>query len=144
MKKIILFLITLIIITNVSYASFPVNGDIQAEVVEIPNAKFNDPIDNLTLILAVFWPIFYYVSLPPAFGWVICINPLFFIGSTCVSPFFILALISLLASIVVSIIALKRKKKKGINSNNFTHWKAILSLLMLPLVIILDLLFRYY
>ena len=137
-----MLIITLITLTNVSYASFPVTEDVQTEVVEIPNVKFNDPIDNLTLILALAWPVFFYVFHIPVFEWVICTELLWFIGSTCISPFFILSLISFLASIVVSIIALRRRKLKGINSNNFTHWKAILSLLMLPLVIILDLLFR--
>ena len=139
MKNLLFIFITLITFTNVSYASFPITENVQTEVVEIPNVKFNDPIDNLTLILAVVWPVLFYIFYIPVFEWVICIESLF-----CISPFFILSLISFLTSIVVSIIALRRRKLKGMNSNKFTHWKAILSLLMLPLVIILDLLFRYY
>ena len=134
MKKSILLLITLTIFTNVSYAAFPVTENVQTEVVEIPNVKFNDPIDNLTLILAISWSVFFYVFHIPVLEWAICI------GSICISPFFILSIICFLASIVVSIIALRRGKLKGMNSKHFTHWKAILSLLTLPLVIILELL----
>ena len=46
MKKIILLLITLTILTNVSYASFPVTVNTQCEVLELKNEKYNngDPI----------------------------------------------------------------------------------------------------
>ena len=46
MNKLILFLIILVTLTNVSYASFPVTVNIQSEVLELQNKKYNnvDPI----------------------------------------------------------------------------------------------------
>ena len=57
MKKIILFLITIITLTHISYASFPVNQDAQTEIVETiesPTYGNSPPILGiLSLILSV-------------------------------------------------------------------------------------------
>ena len=57
MKKIILFLITIITLTHISYASFPVNQDSQTEIVETiesPTYGNSPPILGiLSLILSV-------------------------------------------------------------------------------------------
>jgi hypothetical protein len=46
MNKLIVLLITLITLTNVSYASFPVTANTQFEILELQNEKYNnrDPI----------------------------------------------------------------------------------------------------
>ena len=57
MKKLILFLITIITLTHISYASFPVNQDSQTEIVETiesPTYGNSPPILGiLSLILSV-------------------------------------------------------------------------------------------
>ena len=61
MKKLLLFLITLATFTNVSYASFPVNNQIETDVLELSesdNESFNGPSFELTgLAIAIL--IFY-------------------------------------------------------------------------------------
>ena len=60
MKKLILLLITLITLTNVSYASFPVNQEIETEILDISKSNhesLNDPFALTGLALAIL--IFY-------------------------------------------------------------------------------------
>ena len=69
MKKIILFLITIITLTHISYASFPVNQDAQTEIVEtIESPSYgNSPsiLGFLSLILSVVGLILFFT---PAIG----------------------------------------------------------------------------
>ena len=142
MKKILLLLLVIITCINVSYAAFPVTEFLDKEMIEIPPVRFNEPIDNWTLILTLIWPVLFYIFHIPIYEMKICVESIWFISvKTCFSPIFMLSLISFLGSIILSRIALKRKKSDGgINVGNFTHWKAVLALLMLPLVIILEIL----
>jgi len=55
MKKMILLLITLITLMNVSYASFPVTENTQANIIEIPRRIPMD--DNLKILLLSLVPI---------------------------------------------------------------------------------------
>ena len=60
MKKLILLLITLTTFTNVSYASFPFNNQIETDVLELSesdNESFNDPFELTGLAIAIL--IFY-------------------------------------------------------------------------------------
>ena len=60
MKKILLILIMLITLTNVSYASFPVDNQIETDVLELSesdNESFNDPFELTGLAIAIL--IFY-------------------------------------------------------------------------------------
>ena len=52
MKKIILFLITLIVLTNVSYASFPVTETEQTEVVEYDSIN-NLPVSFIGVLVGI-------------------------------------------------------------------------------------------
>ena len=64
MKKLILLLITLTILSNVSYASFPVNQNTQIEVVETiesPNYRNSQPIWG---ILSFSFVLLGLISLP--------------------------------------------------------------------------------
>jgi len=68
MKKTILFLITLITLTNVSYASFPlnnINNEIynQSEIISKSSADYG-PILGITLILSYVTSILWYLSKP--------------------------------------------------------------------------------
>ena len=55
MKKLLLLLITLTTLTNVSYASFPVTENTQANIIEIPRRIPMD--DNLKILLLSLVPI---------------------------------------------------------------------------------------
>ena len=60
MKKILLILIMLITLTNVSYASFPVDNQIETDVLELSesdNESFKDPFELTGLAIAIL--IFY-------------------------------------------------------------------------------------
>ncbi len=60
MKKVLLFLITLTTFTNVSYASFPLNNQIETDVFEFSesdNESSNDPFELTGLAIAIL--IFY-------------------------------------------------------------------------------------
>ena len=89
MKRLIMLIITLIILTNVSYAAFPIMEGLHTEILQIPPVEFNDPIDTWTLILTIVWPVLFYVFHIPIYEWTICIKSLWFISSTCFSPIFI-------------------------------------------------------
>jgi len=66
MKKIILFLITTTTLTHISYASFPVNQDLQTESVEpiVSPSHGNSPpvLGILSLLLSVFGLILFTTS----------------------------------------------------------------------------------
>ena len=67
MKKIILFLITLIALTNVSYASFPVTETEQTEVVEYDSIN-NLPVTFIGVLVGILsWLIFPLNLLLPIF-----------------------------------------------------------------------------
>ena len=53
MKKILLLLITLTTLTNVSYASFPVTENTQANIIEIPSWVPLDDNDKILLLSLV-------------------------------------------------------------------------------------------
>jgi hypothetical protein len=60
MKKILLILIMLITLTNVSYASFPVDNQIETDVLELSesdNESFNGPFEvtGLAIVLLIFY-----------------------------------------------------------------------------------------
>ena len=60
MKKLLLLLITLATFTNVSYASFPLNNQIETDVLELSesdNESFNGPFELTGLAIAIL--IFY-------------------------------------------------------------------------------------
>ena len=67
MKKYILFLITLIIFSNISYASFPVTSNTQIEVVEevnprISTSAFSNPIWGILSISFAILSLLLYIT----------------------------------------------------------------------------------
>jgi hypothetical protein len=60
MKKLILLLITLTTLTNVSYASFPVNEILQTEIIE-NDTIINSPESIAYMILGFFVGVFSFV-----------------------------------------------------------------------------------